>query len=47
MSTIPKTNFGQINFKALLQVLALNAWGMGRCLEMQHHGWRRMKIYKK
>jgi hypothetical protein len=29
MSTIPKTSFGQINFKATLQVLGLNAWGVG------------------
>jgi hypothetical protein len=29
MSTIPKTNFGQISSKQMLQVLGLNAWGMG------------------
>jgi hypothetical protein len=44
---LPKTNFGQINFKALLQVLGLRALGMGKESKMQHHGWRSMKIYKK
>jgi hypothetical protein len=29
MSTIPKTSFGQISFKQLLQVLGLTTWGMG------------------
>jgi hypothetical protein len=29
MSTITKTNFGQINLEQLLQMLGLNAWGMG------------------
>jgi hypothetical protein len=29
MFTIPKTSFGQINFKQLLKVLGVNAWGVG------------------
>ncbi len=42
----PKPALVKLASKQLLKVLGLNAWGVGVCLEMQHHGWRRMKIYK-
>jgi hypothetical protein len=29
MSTNPKTNFGQISFKATITGVGLNAWGVG------------------
>jgi hypothetical protein len=48
MSTIPKTNVVQISFKAIIEgvwVSMPGAWEV--CFKMQHHGWRRMKIYKK
>ncbi len=47
MSTITKTNFGQISFEASVTsvVLMHGAWEV--CLKMQHHGWKRIKIYKR
>jgi len=33
--------------KQLLQMLVLMPGAWETCLEMQHHGWRRMKIYKR
>jgi hypothetical protein len=43
MSTITKTNFGQISFKTT--IAGVGSWEV--CLEMQYHGWKKMKIYKR
>jgi len=42
----PKPTLVKLASEQLLKVLGFNAWAWIVCLEMQHHRWRRMKIYK-
>jgi hypothetical protein len=42
---LPKPILVKLTLKQLLQVLGLGVWET--CFKMQHHKWRRMKIYKR
>jgi hypothetical protein len=42
----PKPILVKLASEQLLKVLGLNAWAWAVCLEMQHHRWKMMKIYK-
>ncbi len=43
---LPKPPLVKLALEQLLKVLGINAWAWAVCFEMQHPGWRRMKIYK-